>query len=153
LKLQGKQIGILMEADYYEPEIWYYQRRFPEEGAEVHLLTRLWGQPSLTFKGHEYHIPLECHESFEEMEDAELRRYAAIIVPAGMVADRLRYTEDIKKLPPAVEFLRRAFNERSIVKGIIRLPSSYAEEDSSSTITSLVTPRTWVLTMSIRMSW
>jgi protease I len=119
LRLQGKQIGILIEGDYYEPEIWYYQRRFPEEGAEVHLLTRLWGQPSLTFKGHEYQIPLECHESFEGMEDAELRRYAAIIVPAGMVADRLRYTEDINKLPPAVEFLRRAFNEQSIVKGII----------------------------------
>ena len=119
MRLQGKKIGILMEGDYYEPEIWYYQRRFPEEGAEVHFLTRLWGQPSLTFKGHEYHIPFECNESFEGMDEAELRSYAAIIVPAGMVADRLRYTEDISKLPPAVEFLKRAFAERGIVKGII----------------------------------
>jgi protease I len=119
VRLQGKKIGILMEGDYYEPEIWYYQRRFPEEGAEVHFLTRLWGQQSLTFKGHEYHIPFECHESFEGMDDAELLSYAAIIVPAGMVADRLRYTEDISRLPPAVEFLKRAFAERSIIKGII----------------------------------
>ncbi len=119
VRLQGKKIGILMEGDYYEPEIWYYQRRFPEEGAEVHFVTRLWGQPSLTFKGHEYHIPFECHESFEGMDDDELTSYAAIIVPAGMVADRLRYTDDISKLPPAVEFLKRAFAERSIVKGII----------------------------------
>lgn len=119
MNLRGKKIGILMEADYYEPEIWYYQRRFPEEGAEVHFLTRLWGQPSLTFKGHEYHIPFECSESFEGLDDAELRSYAAIIVPAGMVSDRLRYTEDINKLPPAVEFLKRAFRERGIVKGII----------------------------------
>jgi len=119
MKLQGKKIAILMEDDFYEPEIFYYQRRFPEEGAEAHFLTRLWGQPSLTFKGHEYKIPLEVNRSFEGMDDAALRQYAAIIVPSGMVADRLRYTEDINKLPPAVEFLKRAFAIRSIIKGII----------------------------------
>jgi len=119
MKLTGKKIGILIEGDFYEPEIFYYQRRFPEEGAELHFLTRLWGQPSLAFKGHEYHIPFECHESFEGMDDPALRSYAAIIVPAGMVADRLRYTEDISKLPPAVEFIKRAFAEQSILKGII----------------------------------
>jgi protease I len=53
------------------------------------------------------------------MDDATLKSYAAIIVPAGMVADRLRYTEDIKKLPPAVEFLRRAFAQKEMIKGII----------------------------------
>ena len=30
--LKGKKIGILMEGDYYEPEIWYYKLRFAEEG-------------------------------------------------------------------------------------------------------------------------
>ena len=38
----------------------------PEEGAELHFLTKLWGQPSLTFRGHEYHAPFECRESFED---------------------------------------------------------------------------------------
>jgi protease I len=119
LKLQGHKIAILLEGDYYEPEIFYYQRRFPEEGAEVHFLTRLWGQPSLTFKGHEYQIPMEVRESFEDIGDAALQAYSAVIVPSGMVSDRLRYTEDVKKLPPAVEFLKRAFAEKSILKGII----------------------------------
>jgi protease I len=119
MKLEGKKIGILFESDFYEPEIFYYQRRFPEEGIDLHFLSRLWGQSSLTFKGHEYHIPFECHESFEGMDDSTLRSYAAIIVPAGMVADRLRYTDDIGRLPPAVEFLKRAFAETSILKGII----------------------------------
>lgn len=117
--LKGKKIGILMEGDYYEPEIWYYKLRFAEEGAEVHFLTRMWGQASLTFKGHEYQIPFEVTKSFENMSDTVLKTYAAIIVPAGMVADRLRYTEDITNLPPAVEFLKRAFAEKSIIKGII----------------------------------
>ncbi len=119
MRLQGKKIAVLMEGDYYEPEIWYYQHRFPEEGAEVHFLTRLWGQPSLTFQGHEYRAPMECRESFEGMDDATLRSYSAVIVPSGMVADRLRYTEDVAKLPPATEFLRRAFAEKGILKGII----------------------------------
>lgn len=119
MKLQGKKIAILMEADWYEPEIWYYRLRFAEEGAEVHLLTRLWGQSSLIFKGHEYQVPIEVNQSFEGMDDDTLRSYSALIVPAGMVADRLRYTEDINRLSPAVEFLKRAFAERSIIKGII----------------------------------
>jgi len=122
--LQGKKIGILIEGDYYEPEIWYYKYRFAEEGAELHFLTRMWGQTSEVmargFKGHEHQIPFEGHlESFEGMDDATLQSFAAIIVPAGMVADRLRYTEDIHKLPPATEFLKRAFAEKGIVKGII----------------------------------
>jgi protease I len=119
VSLAGKKIGVLVESDYYEPEIWYYQRRFPEEGAEVRFLTRLWGQDSITFKGHEWQVPFECTESFEEIDDDELRSFDAVIVPSGMVADRLRYTEDIEKLPPATEFLKRAFAEPGILKGII----------------------------------
>ena len=119
MRLQGKKIGILIESDFYEEEIFYYQKRFPEEGADLHFLSRLWGQDSLTFRGHEYQAPFECHESFEDMSDAELRSYSAIIVPSAIVADRLRYTEDIAKIPPATEFLKRAFAERDIIKGII----------------------------------
>jgi protease I len=119
MRIQGKKIGILIESDFYEHEIWYYHYRFPEDGAELHFLTRLWGQPSITFRGHEYNAPFECHESFEGMDDATLRSYAAIIVPSAMVSDRLRYSEDVNKLPPATAFLKRAFAEKEILKGII----------------------------------
>lgn len=124
MSLKGKKIGILIEGDYYEPEIWYYKHRFAEEDAELHFLSRMWGQTSAVmaagFKGHEYKIPFDGYvESFEDMDDETLRSYSAIIVPAGMVSDRLRYTEDIHKLPPATVFLKRAFEEKSILKGII----------------------------------
>ena len=92
MSLEGKKIAVLMEADYYEPEIWYYQRRFAEEGAEVHFLTRIWGQERLTFAGHEWKVPFEVDES---------------------------YTEDVAVLPPATAFLQRAFAEPGILKGII----------------------------------
>ena len=36
-----------------------------------------------------------------------------------MVADRLRYTEDVNRLPPACEFLKRVFARKDIVKGVI----------------------------------
>jgi protease I len=119
MSLEGKTIAVLVESDYYEPEIWYYQRRFAEEGAEVRFLTRLWGQDSITFKGHEWQVPFECAESFEGLSDEELRSFDAVIVPSGMVADRLRYTDDVGKLPPATEFLQRVFAEPGILKGII----------------------------------
>ena len=114
-----KKVGVLFESDFYENEIFYYQHRFPEDGIQLDFLSRLWGNDVLTFKGHEYHLPMECRGSFENMSDDELNSYGAIIVPAGMVSDRLRWTEDVNKLPPATEFLARAFANKNIIKGII----------------------------------
>lgn len=114
-----RKVGILIEGDFYEDEIFYYKHRFAEEGLELNFLTRLWGQPSLTFLGHEYRAPLSVHQSFETIDEAELARYAAIIVPAGMVSDRLRYTEDPERLPPATVFMQRAFADPDLIKGII----------------------------------
>ena len=48
MSIMGKKIGILIESDLYENKIFYYEHRFAEEGIEVHWLSRLWGQPSLT---------------------------------------------------------------------------------------------------------
>jgi protease I len=118
-RLTGHKIAILVESDFYEPELFYYRYRFAEEGADLHFLSRLWGQDSLTFKGHEYGAPLGCTESVEDVDDATLRGYSALIVPSGMVADRLRYAEDVSRLPPATALLARAFVDPGILKGII----------------------------------
>ncbi|MGF1425310.1 DJ-1/PfpI family protein [Kitasatospora sp. LaBMicrA B282] len=114
--LSGTRIAVLMESDYYEPEISYYRHRFAEEGARVEFLTRLWGERELTFTGHEYRAPFSVTRSLEGIDP---RDYAAIIVPSGMVADRLRYTEDVNRLAPAVRLLRWAFAEPGVLKGVI----------------------------------
>jgi protease I len=119
MRLENKKIGILIESDFFENEIFYYEFRFAEEGAEVHFLSRLWGNSGITFQGHELKAPLYCHESFEGISDAELATFDAIIVPSGMVADRLRYTDDVSRIPPAADFLKRAFANKDILKGII----------------------------------
>ena len=119
MSTKNKKVGILIESDFYEKEIFYYEHRFAEEGIELHWLTRLWGQPYLTFFGHEYKAPFECHESFEDISDEELRSFDAIIVPSAFVSDRLRYTENLDELAPATRFIQRAFAEPNIIKGII----------------------------------
>lgn len=119
MELKGLKVAILIESDYFEKEIYYYESRFKEEGIEAHFISRLWGNKQLTFEGHELKAPFICSESFENMSDETMQSYAAIIMPSGYVADRLRYTEDITKLPPATEFMKRAFSFKNIIKGII----------------------------------
>ena len=120
MDLTGKKIIILMESDFYEPEIAYYQHRFAEEGIETHFMSRLWGQPNLTFTGHENRLnTFFVNESFENINDEELSSYSAVIVPSGMVSDRLRYTEDVNVIPPASVFLKRAFENKNIIKGLL----------------------------------
>lgn len=129
--LPKKKIGVFIESDYYEHEIWYYKHRFLEAGVapeNLHFFSRLWGQSSLTFKGHEYHAPFECRMSFESIGPEDLKGYAAIVVPSGMVADRLRFyttthpdraQNDPTGIPRATRLLARAFADRTILKGII----------------------------------
>lgn len=114
-----RKVAILIESDYYEHEIWYYRYRFREAGIDAQFMSRLWGNCRLTFTGHEYKAPFACDRSFENMSDADLDGYGAVIVPSAMVSDRLRYTDDITRMPPATEFLARAFARPHIVKGII----------------------------------
>jgi protease I len=118
-RLTGRAIAILLETDYVEPEILYYERRFAEEGARVEFLTRLWGQEELTFVGHEYQVPRTVHGDLEAVDDAALAELDVLIVPGGMVADRLRYSEDVDTDAPAVTLLRRAFAAPGVLKGVI----------------------------------
>lgn len=118
-RLAGRTVAVLMESDYVEPEIDYYVRRFAEEGARVELLTRLWGQPSMTFIGHEHQVPITVDGDLEAVDDDRLRSFAALVVPSGMVSDRLRYSEVAGEPSPAARLLRRAFAEPSVLKGVI----------------------------------
>ncbi len=115
-RLAGRTVAILMESDFVEQELHYYERRFTEEGARVEFLTRLWGQDALTFHGHEFQEPFTVTG---DLERADLSGIDVLIVPSGMVSDRLRYTEDVHELAPAVRLLKAAFADRRIVKGII----------------------------------
>ena len=113
-----KKIGIFIENRFIEKEIIYYQNRFPQAGLQVDFLTRLWGNPSLTFTGLEFGMSFPVDKSFEDIKNPS-EEYAAFIMPAGYVADMLRYSENPDTLAPAVDFMRRIMEDKSIFKGII----------------------------------
>ena len=114
-----KKIGILLENRFIEKEIFYYQSYFETEGYQPVFLTRLWGQPRLTFKGLEYQAEMTVDQSFENLTDEDLAEYGAIIVPAGYVADYLLYAEKPGDISPAARFLQRVMAKPEIVKGFI----------------------------------
>lgn len=117
--LDGKKIGILIENRFIDQEIIYYTNRFPEEGIQVDFMTRLWGQPSLTFKGLELGMQMTVNKSFETLSDEEIKSYSAFIVPSGMVADMLRYAEKPGDLAPAVQFVKKIMPDKNILKCFI----------------------------------
>jgi hypothetical protein len=49
------QVAILIESDFYEKEIFYYEKehRFAEEGAEVHFLSAAVGPAVADLQGHD----------------------------------------------------------------------------------------------------
>ena len=71
----SKKIGILIENRFIEKEIFYYQSYFANKGFEVVLLTRLWGQSALTFKGLEFQAEITASNSFEELSDEDADYY------------------------------------------------------------------------------
>lgn len=115
-RLAGRTIVVLMETDYVEPEVWYYLRRFAEEGVAPRLVTRLWGQQSITFTGHEHQLPITVDG---DLETLDLSTVDALVIPSGMVSDRLRYSERVDELAPAVRLVREAFARPDVLKGII----------------------------------
>lgn len=110
-----RRIAVLLENRFIDQEIIYYQNRFGEEGIEVDFLTRLWGQASLTFTGMELGMSMVVDKSLEGISDQGLRAYRAIIVPAGYVADMLRYSETPGGIAPAVDFVRRAMAAEGVL--------------------------------------
>ncbi len=115
----GKKIGILLENRFIDREILYYPARFSEEGFEPVFLSRLWGMDKLVFRGMELGFEQEVDHSFETLAGDALDSYAAVIVPAGYVADYLLYSEKPKENSPAVCFLERLMERKDILKGFI----------------------------------
>ncbi|HEY9656831.1 MAG TPA: DJ-1/PfpI family protein [Allocoleopsis sp.] len=128
--LAGKKIAVLVETEFIPEEIAAYQKRFPELGATVHLMSRLWGQPSTRFVSDVDTIgkPLEQLEVTIDFQDIDVNEYAAVIMAANYTSVRLRYFQPPKgesirpeqvRTAPAVQFFAKAMANPNIIKGCL----------------------------------
>ena len=129
-RLAGRKIAVLVESEFIPEEIEVYRNDFAALGAEVHFMSRLWGQASQTFFSDVEEIghspqTLEVNLDFQKVI---LEDYAAVIMAANYTSVRLRYFErpegqpfsaDMVKSAPAVQFFARAMANPRIVKGAL----------------------------------
>jgi protease I len=137
--LEGKKIAVLVETEFIPQEIAAYQTRFPELGATVHFMSRLWGNQSVRFVSdvdsvedadrinrHQTSLPtLEVNIDFQNVD---INEYAAVIMAANYTSVRLRYFEPPAGQPispeqtrtaPAVQFFAKAMANPKIIKGLL----------------------------------
>lgn len=120
--LAGKKIGVLVESLYIPGEIEAYQHDFAALGAEVHLMSRLWGEPKQTFSSDP--DGTDCIQKLDvsiDFQQVRLEDYAAIIMAANYTSVRLRYFQPPEEPQdaPAVKFFARAMGNPKIIKGAL----------------------------------
>jgi protease I len=128
--LVGKRVAVLVETEFIPMEIDCYRTRFPKLGAQVDLLTYLWGKP-------ERELVPDIDSPDKPIRDLGLLKvnkdvgkanpddYDIVIMVANYCAVRLREILPMGSLgspeevatPPAVRFFARAMENKRIVKG------------------------------------
>ncbi|MBD2344323.1 DJ-1/PfpI family protein [Anabaena subtropica] len=127
--LGGKKIAILVESEFIPEEIEAYQKRFSELKATVHLMSRLWDQPSVRFFSDEDtgNTPQTIDVNID-FQNVDVNDYAAVIMSANYTSVRLRYFEPPTGQPisaeqvctsPAVQFYAQAMANPRIIKGAL----------------------------------
>lgn len=113
---RSNQIAILIEQHYDHHEWEEFRTFFPAHGFTVTPISRLWGQPQLTFyaNAEDGVVPGSCVVS-TDVTSVQAKDFAAVLIIGGYAADRLRYEE--KPIPggdcqsPAALFLAAAMAE------------------------------------------
>ncbi len=128
--LKGKKIAVLVESEFIPGEIDAYRYGFAALGAEVHFMSRLWGQPKQTFvsdveQAGNTPVTLDVDIDFQNIN---IDDYSAIIMAANYTSVRLRYfqpppgqpiSSDMVKSAPAVELFARAMAKPGLIKGAL----------------------------------
>jgi len=88
MKLTGKRVGLMVDAEYQELEVWYPYYRLGEEGAEV---VRVGPRAQATYASKlGYPCPADVAAA-----DASAEDFDAVIVPGGWAPDYMRRDESM----------------------------------------------------------
>src|SRR5262245_53349102 len=91
MKLQGKTVAVLVEADYQDLEVWYPILRLREEGARV-IVVGTGSSPSYRGK---YGYPIDVDMTADAVKARDLD---GLVIPGGWAPDRLRQHESVLAL-------------------------------------------------------
>lgn len=134
--LAGLKIAVVIENLFIPDEIKTYRRKFAGCGAEIHFLSRLWGQREQVFipcvEKSDYDDPkyrntrirdLRTVRVNHDVEKVFLNDYAAILMAANYTAVRCRYydvsRQETPRCTPVVRFFADAMRDKRIVKGFL----------------------------------
>lgn len=127
--LKGKRVAVLVETEYIPSEIKFYCDFFSELGAEVDLMTYLWGKAERIIVSDVTEPDGQVEQLTVTMEiaDANPNDYAIVLTAANYVACRLREIPPMGSLadaslvrsPAAVRFMASAMMNPQIVKGAL----------------------------------
>ena len=127
--LTGKKVAVLVETEYISDEIRKYQSFFSDLGAEVELMTYLWGKKERIIVS-DVTEPDKIPETLtvcKDIADANPNDYAIVLCAANYVACRLREippmgslgSPDEVRSPSAVRFMASAMMDHKIIKGFL----------------------------------
>ncbi len=103
MRLRGKHVLVLAEAEFEDIELWYPVLRLKEEGAKVSVVGNK--EEYMGKKGMGVKVDAKP-------EDVNLSKVDGVIVPGGWAPDRLRRQENILKL------VKDLYNEKKLVATI-----------------------------------
>jgi protease I len=116
MKLTGKKIAVLVEADYQDMEVWFPIFRLREEGAEVVVVGT---GSSTTYRG-KYGYPITVDFSADQVH---AEQFHGVVIPGGWAPDRLRQYKTV------LDFVRKLFDAGKPVAAICHAGSVLVSAD------------------------
>ena len=116
MKLTGKKIAVLVEADYQDMEVWFPIFRLREEGAEVVVVGT---GSSTTYRG-KYGYPITVDFSADQVH---AEQFDGVVIPGGWAPDRLRQYKTV------LDFVRKLFESGKPVAAICHAGSVLVSAD------------------------
>ena len=132
--LRGDRIAVLVESEFIPEEIAAYKEHFSKLGASVDFVSRLWGQPKMSFISALDPLTYTPGQQPDvltvdiDVESVRLSDYAAIIIAANYTSVRLRQFDkakdgsispDLVRTAPAVRLFADAMRDPTLVKGAL----------------------------------
>ncbi len=116
MKLTGKKIAVLVEADYQDMEVWFPIFRLREEGAEVIVVGT---GSSTSYKG-KFGYPITVDASADRVH---AEQFDGVVIPGGWAPDRLRQYKTV------LDFVRKLFEAGKPVAAICHAGSVLVSAD------------------------